>query len=89
MNGNELRRMIREAEERAWAKVRGDESPFTYTGAPPSAADWMPVLLLTLAEEIRMEIDFKEDWGAHNDGFEEANKVIAEIQETFNEIRNT
>ncbi len=88
MNGKELRMKIREAEEIAWAKVRGDETPFTYTGLPPSAADWMPVLLLTLAEEIRREIDFKEDWGAHNDGFEEANKVITEIQEALDEIRN-
>ena len=86
----EAKKKIREAKETAWKLAHKGENcnPFM-CGHTPSAIDWMPVLLLTLAEEIRMEIDFKEDWGAHNDGFEEANKVIAEIQETFNEIRNS
>jgi hypothetical protein len=48
----------------------------------------MPVLLLTLEDEIRREMDFKKDWGGHCDGFDEANKVIVEIQEALNEISN-
>jgi len=85
----ELRKKIREAKDTAWKLAHKGEkcNPFL-CGHTPSAEEWMPVLLLTLAEEIRMEIDFKEDWGTLNDGFGEAKKVITEIQEALDEIRN-
>ena len=85
----EMMRKINEAKDIAWKLAHKGEkcNPFL-CGHTPSAEEWMPVLLLTLEDEIRREIDFKEDWGNLNDGFDEAKKVIAEIQEAFEEIRN-
>ena len=79
---------IREAKDIAWKSAhKGNCNPFL-CDHKPSAEEWMPVLLLTLAEEIRMEIDFKEKWGRFNGGFGEAEKVITEIQKSFEEMLN-
>ena len=84
-----MMKKINEAKDIAWKLAHNGEkcNPFL-CGHTPSAEEWMPVLLLTLEDEIRREMDFKKDWGGHCDGFDEANKVIVEIQEALNEISN-
>jgi hypothetical protein len=85
----EMMRKINEAKDIAWKLAHKGEkcNPFL-CGHTPSAEEWLPVLLLTLEDEIRREMDFKKDWGGHCDGFDEANKVIVEIQEALDDIRN-
>ncbi len=83
-------RKINEAKDIAWKLAHKGEkcNPFL-CGHTPSAEEWLPVLLLTLEDEIRREMDFKKDWGVIGAGFDEVNKVIVEIQEALEEIRNS
>ena len=83
----EMMRKINEAKDIAWKLAHKGEkcNPFL-CGHTPSAEEWLPVLLLTLEDEIRREMDFKKVWGVIG-GFEEVNKVITEIQESLDEIR--